>query len=69
MLVLSRNVGETILIGGDVSISILSVKGGQVRIGITAPKSTSVYREEVSKKILADENASSIKASLSAGCS
>lgn len=54
MLVLSRNVGQTILIGDDVSINILAIKGGQVRVGINAPKHTSVHREEVADKIAED---------------
>lgn len=47
MLVLSRRVGEAVLIGDAVSIRILSVKGNQVRIGFTAPKDTEILREEL----------------------
>lgn len=61
MLVLSRNVGQTILIGDDVSIDILAIKGGQVRVGITAPKNTSVHREEVAEKIASEEKLASIR--------
>jgi carbon storage regulator len=47
MLVLSRNRGEAVIIGTDVTIVILGVKGRQVRVGITAPKSTDIYRAEI----------------------
>ena len=51
MLVLSRNVGQTIMIGDDVKIIVLGVNGRQVRIGIDAPKSIAVHREEIYKII------------------
>ena len=51
MLILTRRVGETIVIGDDISITILGVKGNQVRIGINAPKDTPVHREEIFKRI------------------
>ena len=51
MLILTRRIGETLMIGDNVTITVLEVKGGQVRIGINAPKSVSVHREEVYKKI------------------
>ncbi|MEY2117310.1 carbon storage regulator CsrA [Rhodanobacter sp. FW106-PBR-R2A-1-13] len=47
MLILSRRVDETLMIGHDVQVKILSVRGNQVRIGIEAPKDVGVYREEV----------------------
>ena len=47
MLILTRKVGEAMLIGDDVTITLLSVKGNQVRLGIDAPRSTTVYREEI----------------------
>jgi carbon storage regulator CsrA len=50
MLVLTRRIGETLMIGDDISITILAVKGNQVRIGIQAPPSVSVYRAEVYSK-------------------
>jgi carbon storage regulator len=46
MLILKRRVGETVMIGSDVSITILGVKGYQVRVGINAPKAVAVHREE-----------------------
>lgn len=51
MLVLSRNCGQSIMIGEDVTVAVLGVKGNQVRIGITAPKDIDVYREEIYFKI------------------
>ena len=51
MLILTRRVGETLIIGDDVFITVLGVKGNQVRIGINAPKEVSVNREEIQKKI------------------
>lgn len=51
MLILTRRVGETIKIGHDVSVTVLSVSGNQVRIGINAPKSTPVHREEIYERI------------------
>ena len=47
MLVLSRREGEAVMIGTDVTIVILGVKGRQVRVGITAPRSIDIYREEI----------------------
>lgn len=52
MLILTRRVGETLMIGDEVSVTILGVKGNQVRIGIQAPKSVAVHREEIYKRIL-----------------
>ncbi|MEW5009852.1 MAG: carbon storage regulator CsrA [Cycloclasticus sp.] len=51
MLILTRKVGESLIIGDDVSIIVLGVKGNQVRIGVDAPKSVSVHREEIYNKI------------------
>ena len=47
MLILGRRVGETLKIGEDISITILSIKGNQVRLGVNAPKDVAVHREEI----------------------
>lgn len=51
MLILTRNQGESLMIGDDVTLTILGIKGNQVRIGITAPKSVEVHREEIYHRI------------------
>ncbi len=56
MLILTRRVGETVRIGDDVSITVLGVKGNQVRIGIDAPREVAVHREEIYQKILEEED-------------
>ena len=54
MLILTRRAGETLMIGENVSIKVLGVKGNQVRIGIDAPKDLAVHREEIFDRIQAD---------------
>lgn len=56
MLVLSRRLGETIVIGDNIRLTVLSVSGGQVRLGIAAPKEVSVHREEIYERINAPAN-------------
>ena len=51
MLILTRRINERIMIGGDVEVVVLGIKGGQVRLGITAPKDTPVHREEIYQKV------------------
>lgn len=55
MLILSRRTDESIVIGDEVTITILSVKGKQVRVGITAPPDVSVHREEIYQRIQAGD--------------
>jgi carbon storage regulator len=51
MLILTRRVGETLMVGDDVTVTIVGVKANQVRIGISAPKNVAVHREEIYKRI------------------
>ncbi|TED30232.1 carbon storage regulator CsrA [Pseudomonas aeruginosa] len=51
MLILTRRVGETLMVGDDVAVTVLGVKGNQVRIGVNAPKEVAVHREEIYQRI------------------
>ncbi len=59
MLILTRRIGETLIIGDDVNITVLGVKGNQVRLGINAPKDVSVHREEIYLRIQQEKNGTS----------
>lgn len=54
MLILTRKVGETLMVGDDITVTILGVKGNQVRVGIKAPKNVPVHREEIYNKVKED---------------
>ena len=58
MLILTRRVGETLMIGDEVTVTVLGVKGNQVRIGVNAPKDVSVHREEIYMRIQAEKTGS-----------
>jgi len=55
MLILTRRVGETVMIGDDIAVTVLGVKGNQVRVGVNAPKEVSVHREEIYERIKREE--------------
>ncbi len=61
MLILTRRIGESLVIGDGITVTVLGVKGGQVRIGVKAPRDVAVHREEVIDRILqrADQSSSS----------
>lgn len=57
MLILTRRIGETLTIGDDVTVTVLGVKGNQIRVGITAPPHVAVHREEIFERIQQDRTA------------
>jgi carbon storage regulator len=61
MLILTRRVGETLMIGDQVTVTVLGVKGNQVRIGINAPKDLSVHREEIFQRIRREKDGEPVK--------
>ncbi|MDR0502417.1 MAG: carbon storage regulator CsrA [Treponema sp.] len=64
MLILSRKLNEKVIIGDDITISIIEVRGDQVRIGIDAPKKIKVFRQEVFEAIKEENKAASVSASV-----
>lgn len=63
MLILSRRIGETMMVGDDVTVTVLGVNGTQVRMGIHAPKEVEVHREEIYRKIHSDSPIRSVQKS------
>lgn len=61
MLILTRRVGETLMVGDDVTVTVLGVKGNQVRIGVNAPKDVSVHREEIYQRIQREKGEEPVK--------
>jgi len=57
MLILTRRVGEAIMVGDEVTVTILGVKGNQVRVGVAAPANVSVHREEIYERIQQEKQA------------
>jgi carbon storage regulator len=65
MLILTRRVGETVMIGNDVTVTVLGVKGNQVRVGVNAPRDVAVHREEIFERIKREEKDGSVATSSS----
>ncbi|HSW32345.1 MAG TPA: carbon storage regulator CsrA [Steroidobacteraceae bacterium] len=61
MLILTRRVGETVMIGDDVTVTVLGVKGNQVRVGVNAPRDVAVHREEIFERIKREEQDGTVR--------
>ncbi len=59
MLILTRRVGETLMVGDEVSVTVLGVKGNQVRLGVNAPRDVAVHREEIYERIKQEQGGDS----------
>lgn len=55
-LILTRRIGETLMVGDDITVTVLSIKGNQVRLGVNAPKHIAVHREEIYERVQANTN-------------
>ena len=66
MLILTRRVGETVVIGDEVTVTVLGIKGNQVRIGVKAPKEVAVHREEIFERIKRENEGDGEKVSAAA---
>lgn len=64
MLILTRRVGETLMIGDEVTVTVLGVKGNQVRIGVNAPKDIAVHREEIYERIKREQEGAAGRSTL-----
>ena len=67
MLILTRRVGEAVVIGEEVTVTVLGVKGNQVRIGVNAPKSVSVHRDEIYERIKNERETNEMISNVAAG--
>jgi len=67
MLILTRRVGEAVVIGEEVTVTVLGVKGNQVRIGVNAPKSVSVHRDEIFERIKNERDSNEVISSAAIG--
>ena len=61
MLILTRKIGDSLIIGDDVEITVLSVRGNQVKLGVNAPKEIAVHRQEIYERIKAAEDSNSVE--------
>ena len=55
MLILTRRIGETLMVGDEVTVTVLGVKGNQVRLGVNAPKEIAIHREEIYERVKAEQ--------------